>query len=52
MILKRFWYPQEDLKEINARLGQKITEDFKDKTCLFWVFLKAVCFYDGSCKKY
>lgn len=36
---------EEDLKEINARLGQKITEDFKDKNLLVLGILKGCVFF-------
>ena len=36
---------EEELKEINARLGQKITEDFKDKNLLVLGILKGCVFF-------
>jgi len=36
---------EEELREINARLGQKITEDFKDKNLLVLGILKGCVFF-------
>ena len=40
--IEKILVSEQELSDINARLGAQITKDFKGKICLFSVFLKAV----------